>query len=70
MLVISNRGPFRFDRASRTDRSYPARGAGGVASALTPLLLGLEEPITWVAAALSDDDRAAIRAGATAGRRA
>jgi trehalose 6-phosphate synthase len=65
VLVISNRGPFRFERGP--GGSFASRpGAGGVASALTPLLLGLEEPITWVAAALSDDDRAAIRAGATA----
>ncbi|HZP28250.1 MAG TPA: trehalose-6-phosphate synthase [Acidimicrobiia bacterium] len=65
MLVISNRGPYRFER--EPDGSFtPRPGAGGIASALTPLVQAVPEPITWVAAALTDDDRAAIGAGATA----
>jgi trehalose 6-phosphate synthase len=63
VLVISNRGPYRFER--EPDGSFSSLpGAGGVASALTPLLQGLPEPITWVAAALTDGDRAAVREGA------
>jgi len=66
MLVVSNRGPYRFERAH--DGSFvPRRGAGCVASALTPLLQGLPEPTTWVAGALSADDRAAAAAGAVEG---
>jgi trehalose 6-phosphate synthase len=66
MLVVSNRGPYRFERGP--DGSFvPRPGAGGVASALTPLLQGLPEPTTWVAGALSADDRAAAAAGAADG---
>ena len=64
MLVISNRGPYRFERAP--DGSFTSRpGAGGVVSALRPLVQAVPEKITWVAAALTDDDRAAVAAGAT-----
>ncbi|MBA2327635.1 MAG: trehalose-6-phosphate synthase [Actinobacteria bacterium] len=65
MLVASHRGPSSFSEAE--DGSFTVRrGAGGVVSALEPLLTrpGNETPATWVAAAIGDGDRAAVRAGA------
>lgn len=62
MIVVSHRGPARFER--RDDGgfdTYP--GSGGLAAALTPLLADRQGTV-WIAAALSDDDRAAARAGA------
>jgi trehalose 6-phosphate synthase len=61
LIVVSNRGPVSFD----LDRSAPggltaARGAGGLVTALGEL--GRHAPVTWVAAAISDGDRAAARA--------
>jgi trehalose 6-phosphate synthase len=64
-VVVSNRGPFRFEEGpSGTFTAQP--GAGGLASALSPLLLsGAAGPDgAWLAAALADGDRAAVRAGA------
>lgn len=68
MIIVSHRGPFAF---RRTDGGFAARrGAGGVVSALGPLLLGDDAPgrrsgeqVRWVAAAIGDDDRAAVAAG-------
>ncbi len=64
-VVVSNRGPYRF--AARADGGFDVSpGAGGVATALGPLLTaGAAGPgAAWIAAAISDDDRAAARAGA------
>jgi trehalose 6-phosphate synthase len=62
VIVVSNRGPFRFTQQS--DGTFSAsRGSGGVVSALLPLLTDREDA-TWVAAALDDDDVAATAAGA------
>jgi trehalose 6-phosphate synthase len=64
VIVVSNRGPFRF--AANADGTFTAhRGAGGVVTALMPLLANREDA-TWVAAAIGEDDRAAVAAGATA----
>src|SRR4051794_4421766 len=64
MIVVSNRGPLRFEQ--NADGSFSThRGAGGVVSALMPLL-GRREDATWVAAAMSDGARAAVAAGAEA----
>jgi trehalose 6-phosphate synthase len=64
VLVVSNRGPYSF--VAEADGSFSARpGAGGLASALRPLLGNDDHDATWVAAALTDDDRAAAAAGAT-----
>jgi trehalose 6-phosphate synthase len=64
-IVVSHRGPFRFLRTD--DGGFEARrGAGGVVSALGPLLIGnddTESGAAWVAAAMTDDDRAAVDAG-------
>jgi trehalose 6-phosphate synthase len=62
VIICSHRGPYRFGLEGG---SYVAhRGAGGVVSALGPLLADKADA-TWIAAALSDDDRAAAREGAT-----
>jgi trehalose 6-phosphate synthase len=64
-VVVSNRGPYRFE--ARADGGFDAHpGAGGVASVLGPLLTaGAAGPgAAWIAAAIADDDRAAVRAGA------
>jgi trehalose 6-phosphate synthase len=63
VIVVSHRGPVGFSR--QEDGTFVAhQGAGGVASALGPLLRRNAERARWVAAAVSDDDRAAVRAGA------
>jgi trehalose 6-phosphate synthase len=63
MIVVSHRGPYGF--TANDDGTFVAqRGGGGVVSALGPLLLGLPERPRWVAAAITDDDRAAVHAGA------
>jgi trehalose-6-phosphate synthase len=62
MIVVSHRGPYRFE--PRGDGSFSThRSAGGVGSALRS---GIEEEseATWIAAAFSDDDREAARSGA------
>jgi trehalose 6-phosphate synthase len=65
MIVVSHRGPYRFDEAD--DGSFFARrGAGGVVSALEPLLSDTDDAC-WIAAAISDADRAAAAAGAATG---
>ena len=63
MIVVSHRGPYRFE--ANDDGTYAAeRGAGGVASALGAVLDKSETATTWVAAAMSEHDRAAAEAGA------
>jgi trehalose 6-phosphate synthase len=62
MIVASHRGPYRFTK--RDDGTFDAqRGAGGVVSALGPLLRDRDDSVRWVAAAISDEDREAVRAG-------
>ncbi|MBI2170167.1 MAG: trehalose-6-phosphate synthase [Actinobacteria bacterium] len=61
MIVASHRGPERFQREA--DGTFTRqRGAGGVVSALQPLLAG--GGAAWIAAAMGDGDRAAVAAGA------
>lgn len=61
MIIVSHRGPGGFT-ADGNGGFTVQRGAGGVVSGLLPLLDGREHA-TWVAAAIGDDDRAAIAAG-------
>jgi len=64
-VVLSNRGPYRYEEGP--DGQFVARpGAGGLASSLAPLLLSgaAGADTTWIAAALTPTDRAAVRAGA------
>jgi trehalose 6-phosphate synthase len=68
MMLVTHRGPYRF--AVQDDDSFTAsRGAGGIVSALLPLVHGNggvdnDERQAWVAAAIDDGDRAAVAAGA------
>lgn len=65
IVFVSNRGPYRFART--TDAGFEAQPAsGGVSSALRPLLTSgaAGADAAWIAAALDDDDRAAVAAGA------
>lgn len=66
MIVVSHRGPATFVR--RDDGSFRARrGSGGLAGTLGRLVHdGFDGPVGWVAAAMTDDDRAAAAAGETA----
>jgi trehalose 6-phosphate synthase len=55
VIVVSHRGPYTFGRDD--DGTLVAqRGAGGVVSALTPLIADKTD-VTWIAAAMSDEDR-------------
>jgi trehalose 6-phosphate synthase len=65
VIVVSHRGPYQFSRDD--DGALAAhRGAGGIVSALSPLLTDNPEA-TWIAAAMSEDDNEAERTGVTAG---
>jgi trehalose 6-phosphate synthase len=57
LIVVSNRGPitFRLDPAAPSGLTA-ARGAGGLVTALGEL--GRHAPLSWVAAAITDGDRA------------
>ena len=62
MIVVSHRGPYRFEPVG--DGSYASeRGAGGLASALGAVIERGEHDVTWIAAAISDDDRSAAASG-------
>src|SRR5437879_9149301 len=63
VIVATQRGPVAF-HAEPGGGFTAHRGAGGVVSALAPLLTGKADA-HWIAAASSDDDRGALRAGAT-----
>jgi trehalose 6-phosphate synthase len=54
LIVVSNRGPVTFGRAADGAR-VATRGAGGLATALRGLLA--RHDVTWIASALSDEDR-------------
>jgi trehalose 6-phosphate synthase len=65
MMLVTHRGPYRF--SVRDDGTFASkRGAGGLVSALLPLVQrdDIGEQPSWVAAAIDDDDRAAVAAGA------
>jgi trehalose 6-phosphate synthase len=65
VIVVSHRGPYRFER--NEDGSFTGhRGAGGIVSALGPLLTEAGDT-TWIASAMSDGDRAAAAEGALDG---
>jgi trehalose 6-phosphate synthase len=66
-MLVTHRGPYRF--SMQDDGSFAAsRGAGGIVSALLPLVHGNgtadTERQAWVAAAIDDGDRGAVVAGA------
>ena len=60
VVLVSNRGPVSFER--QADGSLTSRrGAGGLVSGIGPL--AAEGDVTWLAAAMTDDDRAAASTG-------
>src|SRR6476659_8420311 len=64
-MLVTHRGPYRF--SVQDDGSFASRrGAGGLVSALLPLVQrdDIGSPPSWVAAAIDGDDRAAVAAGA------
>lgn len=63
IVLASNRGPVSF---VKSDAGFePTRGAGGLAGALDWVARELGDRAVWIAAATTDDDRAALAAGET-----
>lgn len=62
LVLASNRGPISFKRSDDGGLAA-ARGAGGLVSSVGPLIEGTGT--TWVAAAMSDEDREAAANGLT-----
>ena len=60
IIVVSNRGPVSFSANPETGAFESQTGAGGVVSGL--LSATAQRPVTWVALAMSDADRAIARA--------
>lgn len=60
IVIVSNRGPVRFERDA-SGALVGRRGAGGLVSGIGPLVAGTDA--RWLAAAMSDDDRAASAQG-------
>jgi trehalose 6-phosphate synthase len=54
LIVVSNRGPLSFDRDEHGERVV-RRGGGGLATALRGLIA--HHDVTWIASAMSDEDR-------------
>src|SRR5947208_7636117 len=54
LIVVSNRGPVSFSRGDDGER-VARRGGGGLTTALRGLL-SLHD-VTWIASAISDEDR-------------
>ena len=59
LIVVSNRGPISYDRED--GQRIARRGAGGLVTALAPLVS--HHDVTWIASAISDEDRAAAASG-------
>src|SRR3954452_10872209 len=55
LVVVSNRGPVTYGRDSSGNR-VTRRGGGGLVTALRSLVSHHE--VTWIASAMSDEDRA------------
>jgi trehalose 6-phosphate synthase len=55
LIVVSNRGPVSYGRDSDGERTEQ-RGQGGLVTALRPLVS--HHDVTWVASAMTDEDRA------------
>ena len=60
IVLVSNRGPVSFERTEPAQLTSK-RGAGGLVSGIGPL--AADGDVTWLAAAMSDDDREAASAG-------
>lgn len=60
IVLVSNRGPVTFDR-DESGNLTSRRGAGGLVSGIGPLVAGTDA--TWLAAAMTEGDRAACASG-------
>jgi trehalose 6-phosphate synthase len=60
LIVVSNRGPVTYDRGPEGER-VEKRGGGGLVTALRGLLE--HHDVTWIAAAMTDEDRAVAAEG-------
>jgi trehalose 6-phosphate synthase len=58
LIVVSNRGPLSYARGPDGER-VAKRGGGGLVTALRPLIS--HHDVTWIASAMTDEDRAAAR---------
>lgn len=65
IIIVSNRGPVSYTRDPRTGRMASHPGAGGVVSGL--LSATQDRPVTWVAVAMTDAERAIARGEERAG---
>ncbi|MBA2333260.1 MAG: trehalose-6-phosphate synthase, partial [Actinobacteria bacterium] len=61
LIVVSNRGPVGYERDGAGAR-VARRGAGGLVTALSPLVS--RHDVTWIASALTEEDRAVADGGA------
>jgi trehalose 6-phosphate synthase len=61
LIVVSNRGPFTYDRDAAGNR-VRRRGGGGLVTALRGLLE--HHDVTWIASATTDEDRVVAAEGA------
>ncbi len=59
LIVVSNRGPIAYARED--GERVARRGAGGLVTALAPLVS--HHDVTWIASALSEEDRAVAAEG-------
>jgi trehalose 6-phosphate synthase len=59
LIVVSNRGPISYTRDGR--ERVARRGAGGLVTALAPLVS--HHDVTWIASALGEEDRAVAAEG-------
>ncbi|HWL32531.1 MAG TPA: trehalose-6-phosphate synthase [Gaiellaceae bacterium] len=59
LIVVSNRGPISYGREG--GGRITKRGAGGLVTALAPLVS--HHDVTWIASAISDEDRAVAASG-------
>jgi trehalose 6-phosphate synthase len=59
LIVVSNRGPISYCRED--GERFARRGAGGLVTALAPLVS--RHDVTWIASAISDEDRAVAAEG-------
>jgi len=60
LIVVSNRGPVRYESDGSGGR-VARRGAGGLVTALRPLVS--RHDVTWIASAMTDEERALAAAG-------
>ncbi len=65
VVLVSNRGPLTFSRDDDGDL-VARRGGGGLVSSLGPVVR--EAGATWIAAAMSDEDREAAASGVVAAK--